>query len=97
MAIGYHDGSRSLQDHFDTRALADRIDDLLVAETISDYDRAFIEALDLFFLATADAEGRPTCSYKGGCPASSGCWMGTPLRSPTTTATACTSPPATCW
>lgn len=64
----YHEGSRSLQDRFDTRALADRIDDLLVGETISDADRAFIEARDMFFLATADAEGRPTCSYKGGDP-----------------------------
>ena len=65
---GFHDGSRSLQDQFDTRALADRIDDLLVSDTISDSDRAFIEARDMFFLATADAEGRPTCSYKGGEP-----------------------------
>ena len=68
MASGYHDGSRSLQDRFDTRALADRIDGLLVSDTISDGDRAFIEARDMFFLATADAEGRPTCSYKGGEP-----------------------------
>src|SRR3954453_7188568 len=68
MAIGYHDGSRSLQDEFDTRALADRIDELLVSEIISEHDRAFIEARDMFFLATADADGRPTCSYKGGDP-----------------------------
>ena len=66
MASGYHDGSRSLQDRFDTRALADRIDGLLVSDTISEGDRAFVEARDMFFLATADAEGRPTCSYKGG-------------------------------
>ena len=65
---GYHDGSRSLQDRFDTRALADRIDDLLVGDTIDAGDRAFIESRDMFFLATADAEGRPTCSYKGGEP-----------------------------
>ena len=68
MASGFHEGSRSLQDRFDTRALADRIDGLLVSDTISDGDRAFIEARDMFFLATADAEGRPTCSYKGGEP-----------------------------
>jgi predicted pyridoxine 5'-phosphate oxidase superfamily flavin-nucleotide-binding protein len=68
MASGFHDGSRSLQDRFDTRALADRIDGLLVSTTISDGDRAFIEDRDMFFLATADAEGRPTCSYKGGEP-----------------------------
>src|SRR3954454_16596497 len=68
MASGFHDGSRSLQDRFDTRALADRIDGLLVTDTIGEGDRAFIEARDMFFLATADAEGRPTCSYKGGQP-----------------------------
>ena len=68
MAAGFHEGSRSLQDRFDTRALADRIDDLLVSDTISEGDRAFIEARDMFFLATADADGRPTCSYKGGEP-----------------------------
>lgn len=68
MAYGFHAGSRSLQDRFDTRALADRIDDLLVRDTISEGDQAFIEARDMFFLATADADGRPTCSYKGGEP-----------------------------
>jgi predicted pyridoxine 5'-phosphate oxidase superfamily flavin-nucleotide-binding protein len=31
-------------------------------------DREFIERLDMFFLATADEHGRPTCSYKGGAP-----------------------------
>ena len=68
MASGFHDGSRSLQDRFDTRALADRIEDLLVSDTISEGDRAFIEGRDMFFLATADEQGRPTCSYKGGEP-----------------------------
>jgi predicted pyridoxine 5'-phosphate oxidase superfamily flavin-nucleotide-binding protein len=68
MTSGFNDGSRSLQDRFDTRALADRIDELLVSDTISDGDRAFIEDRDMFFLATADAQGRPTCSYKGGEP-----------------------------
>lgn len=64
----YHDGSRRLQDEFDTRRLADRIDDHLVHETIDDDDRAFIEGRDMFFIATADADGRPQCSYKGGEP-----------------------------
>ncbi|MFC6236999.1 pyridoxamine 5'-phosphate oxidase family protein [Longivirga aurantiaca] len=68
MAAGFHAGSRSLQDRFDTRALADRIDSLLVTDTIDDGHRAFIETRDMFFLASADAEGRPTCSYKGGEP-----------------------------
>ena len=64
----YHHGSRSLQDRFDTRRLADRLEDVKVTDRIGDQDRAFIEARDMFFLATADAEGRPTCSYKGGDP-----------------------------
>lgn len=68
MGSGFHDGSRSFQDRFDTRSLADRIDGLLVHDQISSDDRAFIQARDMFFLATADAEGRPTCSYKGGEP-----------------------------
>src|ERR687886_2016124 len=64
----YHEGSRRLQDRFDTRRLADRIDERLVRDTIDDDDRAFVEARDMFFIATADAEGRPQCSYKGGEP-----------------------------
>ena len=64
----YHGGSRELQDLFDTRRLADRIEERIVHETIDEGDRAFIEARDMFFLATADADGKPQCSYKGGEP-----------------------------
>jgi predicted pyridoxine 5'-phosphate oxidase superfamily flavin-nucleotide-binding protein len=68
MVSMYHEGSRRLQDQFDTRRLADRIDERVVHDSIDDRDRAFIEARDMFFLATADEEGRPQCSYKGGEP-----------------------------
>jgi uncharacterized protein len=68
MSRMYHDGSRALQDQFDTRRLADRIDDVKVHDRFTAADRDFIEQLDMFFLATADGEGRPTCSYKGGEP-----------------------------
>ncbi|HSS72627.1 MAG TPA: pyridoxamine 5'-phosphate oxidase family protein [Gaiellaceae bacterium] len=64
----YNEGSRSLQDRFDTRRLADRIDERLVHDVIDEDDRAFVEGCDMFFIATADAEGRPQCSYKGGEP-----------------------------
>jgi hypothetical protein len=64
----YHETSRALQDRFDTRRLADRIDERIVRPTIDDDDRAFIESVDMFFIATADEEGRPQCSYKGGDP-----------------------------
>jgi predicted pyridoxine 5'-phosphate oxidase superfamily flavin-nucleotide-binding protein len=64
----YHEGNRRLQDEFDTRRLADRLEQVKVRDFIDERDRAFIESLDMFFLATADAQGRPTCSYKGGDP-----------------------------
>ncbi len=64
----YHDASRGWQDRFDTRRLADRIEDRIVHDAIDADDRAFIEARDMFFLATADQDGFPTCSYKGGDP-----------------------------
>ena len=64
----YHDANRGWQDRFDTRRLADRLEEVKVRPTIDDGDRAFIQARDMFFLATADEDGFPTCSYKGGDP-----------------------------
>jgi uncharacterized protein len=66
--LSYNAGSRRYQDRYDTRRLADRIDERIVGDDIDDDDRAFIERCDMLFLATADAEGRPQCSYKGGEP-----------------------------
>jgi predicted pyridoxine 5'-phosphate oxidase superfamily flavin-nucleotide-binding protein len=64
----YHGGSRQLQDRFDTRRLADRLVEVIAHTAFTDADRAFIESRPMFFLATADSEGRPDCSYKGGRP-----------------------------
>jgi uncharacterized protein len=64
----YHDASRKLQDRFDTRRLADRIEARIVHDRIDDGDRAFIEARDMFFIATTDEDGQPQSSYKGGDP-----------------------------
>src|SRR5688572_23854816 len=64
----YHDGSRELQDRFETRKLADRMVETITRVVFTDADRSFIESRPLFFLATADGEGRPDCSYKGGRP-----------------------------
>jgi uncharacterized protein len=64
----YSDGHRRLQRQFDTERLADRIEQRLCRDHITDEDRAYIERLDMFFLATVDAAGRPSCSYKGGDP-----------------------------
>jgi predicted pyridoxine 5'-phosphate oxidase superfamily flavin-nucleotide-binding protein len=68
MPASYNEGNRHFQDRFDTRRLADRIDERLVRDVIDDDDRAFIHGMDMFFLATADADGSPNCSYKGGDP-----------------------------
>src|SRR5690349_4330885 len=64
----YHDGSRQLQDKFSTRRLADRLEEKINHTVFTDGDRTFIASRPMFFLATADAEGRPDCSYKGGRP-----------------------------
>jgi predicted pyridoxine 5'-phosphate oxidase superfamily flavin-nucleotide-binding protein len=65
----YSAGARGFQDRFDTRRLADRLAEKFLQTPLIDADdRAFIERLDKFFLATTDADGRPQCSYKGGEP-----------------------------
>ena len=63
----YHDGNLQLQERFDTRRLADRLKER-VTETIGDEARTIIEEARMFFLATCDKRGLPTCSYKGGDP-----------------------------
>ena len=64
----YQEGHRELQREFDTERLADRLEQVTYHTRITPEDREFIERRDMFFLATADAEGRPNCSYKGGDP-----------------------------
>jgi hypothetical protein len=64
----YHQGNRELQDAFGSRALADRLEERLRRERFSADDAAFIGAQSFFFLATADGDGRPDCSFKGGPP-----------------------------
>ncbi len=64
----YHAGMRGLQDQFDARRIADRLETVTVHRTFSEGHRKFIERCAFFFLATADAQGAPDCSYKGGLP-----------------------------
>ncbi|MGE0543176.1 MAG: pyridoxamine 5'-phosphate oxidase family protein [Dehalococcoidia bacterium] len=68
MSQFFHDGNRQLQDQFDTRRLADRLEERMIGDTIGERDKQFIEGRDMFFLATADEHGFPNCSYKGGDP-----------------------------
>jgi predicted pyridoxine 5'-phosphate oxidase superfamily flavin-nucleotide-binding protein len=67
-SIMYHEGNRRLQDRFDSRRISDRLEEKLTRRQFSADDKAFIESVSYFFLATADAKGRPDCSYKGGMP-----------------------------
>ena len=67
-SIMYHDGNRRLQDAFDSRRISDRLEEKLTRTAFTADDQAFIESAIYFFLATADAEGCPDCSFKGGAP-----------------------------
>src|SRR3984893_4580715 len=64
----YHAGNRELQDQFGSRALADRLADKLWRDRFKDSDKAFIESVGFFFLAAANRQGEPDCSFKGGAP-----------------------------
>jgi len=64
----YHDGMRRLQDARETRPLADRLAKVTLRSAFTDEDRAFIARCAMVFVATADAQGQPDCSYKGGLP-----------------------------
>ena len=68
MSILYHDGNRSLQDQFDSRRISDRLEEKLARTQFTADDTAFIGSAIYFFVATADAQGRPDCSFKGGAP-----------------------------
>lgn len=62
----FHQGNRDLQDAFGSRGLADRLQQVTRHAAFTEADTNFIAAQSFFFLATADAEGRPDCSFKGG-------------------------------
>jgi uncharacterized protein len=64
----YHEGNRRLQDRFQSRKIADRLEEVTTRAQFTDGDKNFIESMRYFFLATADREGRPDCSFKGGAP-----------------------------
>jgi uncharacterized protein len=63
----YHSGSRRLQDEFESRPISDRLASFN-RTAFTDDDKAFIESTIYFFIASADAQGRPDCSFKGGAP-----------------------------
>jgi predicted pyridoxine 5'-phosphate oxidase superfamily flavin-nucleotide-binding protein len=64
----YHDGHRELQDRFDSRRIADRLEEVTLHDRFMPHEVQMIENAQMFFLATADGEGKPDVSYKGGLP-----------------------------
>ena len=64
----YHAGNRELQDQFGSRALADRLVEKLLRANLKDEDKTFIESREFFFLATANPQNCPDCSFKAGPP-----------------------------
>ncbi len=94
MSIAFHEGNRRLQDQFASRRIADRLDAVNTRTAFTDNDKAFIESRILFFLATADAAGRPTLNHTAR-PASCASSRRTSSSFPTMTATACSSTSAT--
>jgi hypothetical protein len=68
MTVMFNEGNRKLQDQFDSRRIADRLEEKLTRQTFTDGDRTFIQSVPFFFLATSDDKGRADCSFKGGLP-----------------------------
>lgn len=68
MSYFYDEPHRALQDAHDTRRMAELMEHGLSSETLDERAAAFIAGLDMFFLASVDAQGNPTVSYKGGAP-----------------------------
>lgn len=68
MSEVYGDSQRALQDKFEARKLADKVEELIIHDEVQDDEKAFIESRDFFFLSTINNSGHPTVSYKGGAP-----------------------------
>lgn len=64
----YSPSMRAVQDRFDGRRLADRLEEVTLHRTFSADDCELIDQATTVFVATADADGWPDCSYKGGSP-----------------------------
>ena len=66
MSKFYSKHHRDLQDRFDSRRMADLMENGLVHGEFSDDEKAFVQSRDMFFMSTVDTFGRPTVSHKGG-------------------------------
>lgn len=64
----YGRGARRIQEVMETRRLAGHIAAKYVSDRLDPSATEIVRAADCFYLATANGEGAPDCSYKGGLP-----------------------------
>jgi len=62
----YHPGQRQLQDYSTPVASPTAWKRSSSAPRSTPSRKPFIESADMFFLATSDDQGQPSCSYRGG-------------------------------
>ena len=65
MSIMYHDGNRDLQDRFDSRRIADRLEEKLTRTAFTGDDKVFIDPLPTR-KAGRIARSRPACRVSCG-------------------------------
>jgi len=66
MSTIYDSEHRALQDEFQSRNLADRLEELIIKDHLDEQAIEFVSSRDFFFLSTVDQAGFPTVSHKGG-------------------------------
>jgi len=62
----YTESQKNIQEKFNSTALADRVEEQIVADELDEMHIGFIASRDYFFLSTVNGHGEPTVSYKGG-------------------------------
>lgn len=67
-SFAYIGEAQALQRRFDTEALAAAELAVIVHDALTPNNRAFVAAIEMFWLASVDPQGSPTVSYKGGAP-----------------------------
>ena len=68
-SIMYHDGNRRLQDRFDGRRIADRLEEKLTRTQFTPDDKTFIESAPFFFSRRQTARDGQIALTRAECPA----------------------------
>jgi predicted pyridoxine 5'-phosphate oxidase superfamily flavin-nucleotide-binding protein len=66
MSDFYTPAQQALQQQFETKQLADRLESTIVLAELPPQHAEFVSQQNMFFLSTVDQYGFPSCSYKGG-------------------------------